>query len=510
MPFIISANENTHYAVERPILINIIGNVANLLGISSDTQINFFGLEGKRFQEGTTLEAMGVPANNFNFNEQLEVTVDDQYDAEHLNQIVNNNAGHEPIFFDPALGVEVRPMYALCKATITFKYRALDINQATRWRQNIAMMTGAYHKVFLNEVEYDYHICADVLNLIYEVWLKREAQGGYGDTAFEYLTNHLTHRAHLISSQSGDNKAWVIKERQTEIQGYFDFTTLPEKPEREHENATVTTTFSYVFEYQKPVACQARFPLVVHNQMIDSAFIPQTDYSSIDKPQRLSWQSRAQQAFRSDIRNRAVYGYQGINLPDFDDWMPKDVLPTTVKIFSAQVAISPEDKRSLLNLNDLGDVALNPLVLEWFRSGEYAHLARDYRSIFNICVYEDAYRMVDTDYVVLPDLMVSSTRDLDIRKRYHVRLSLVTDIRYLKSTTIERIQRRPDIGLKVATAIDACIRGFLGTRADISKQVLSDVDYELLTGMKYKPQYGREHIPHFISEFLFRASVHQS
>ena len=73
-----------------------------------------------------------------------------------------------------------------------------------------------------------------------------------------------------------------------------------------------------------------------------------------------------------------------------------------------------------------------------------------------------------------------------------------------------RIQRRPDIGLKVATAIDACIRGFLGTRADISKQVLSDVDYELLTGMKYKPQYGREHIPHFVSEFLFRASVHQS
>lgn len=507
MPVIISANDNMHWSVERPVLLSVIRNIINLLQISSNTQVNFFGLQGVRFQEGTTLESLGVASNNFNFNEQLEVEVDDQYDAEHLYSIMLAKAGHQSIFLDQALGVDVQPIYAPCKVTISFKYRATDVNQANRWRQNIVMLTSSYHKLFLHEVEYDYHLSEEILELIMEVWSKREHQAGYGEQAAEYFTKHLNPRAHLVSSQNGDTRAWAVKERQIEIQGYFDFTTVPEKPTREHENATVTTAFSYVFEYQKPIACRVDFPLVIHNQMIDSKYITPPDYSTIEKPRRLSWQNQAQQIFRTDIRNKVSYGYEGINIPSFDDWMPRDVLHSTVKIFTAQVAITPEDPRSLLNLKDLGEVSLSPVLIEWLESGEYMHLCRDYRSILSLTVYEGPDRLVDSDYILTENLDVVATRDLDLRKCYHVRLGLVTDVRYLKSTSIARIQARPDIGLKVANAINASIRGFSGTRRDVNKQTLSDVDYTLLTGKQLKPIYGREHIPHFITEFLLNVDL---
>jgi hypothetical protein len=509
MPKLIVANDNQHWSVERPVLLAVIKDIARLTQISPQTPINFFGPEGKRQQQSSTMLDVGLPDNNWAYNEQITVEVSEDYDVDSVLATALARPEHMPIFMDDQINVYIKPIYALTKETITFVYRGSDKNQVERWRSNMLMQMSAMFTVNLHEVEYDYHLNERLLELIMEVWRLRENIEGYGQSAAEYFTSNLTPRAHLISSQNGETKVWAVKEKQVEVQGYFDFEKVPEKSERVGEHDAWSVSFSYIFEYRKPIGCFAQYPLAVHNQMINEDFITEKKtYDLANVKTRYSLSGMAFLPFRSDVRNAIAYGHEGMNIPDFDDWRPNAVIPTTVKIFTAQVHITPEDKRTLLSLLDLGDITIHQEVVNFLKASEYALLNKRYASIFQMSVYEGANEMLQGDFEVTPELTIRATRDLSLRRLYHVRFSLVTDIRYLTSKTIDRIQANPVVGKRIADAIDASIFGFSGNRPDIAKQCLSDDDYTLLTSTTLPSSYRRMHKPHFVTQFVAIMNVH--
>jgi hypothetical protein len=506
MPKHLCTNTDIHWSVERPVTLSVVKDVERITGIACDVQLNFFGPEGKRYQKQNNV-IPGQPEDSFGFNEQVTVDVQEEFDLDAVLSSALSRPEHHPIFRDDDLRFYIKPVYAQTKVTVAFKYRSSDRNQALMWRNQMHMLATAYVSVLLHEVEYDYQLNEEVLEIVMEVWKLRETVEGYGESASEYFTKRLSPKAHLMSSQNGKSKAWAIKEKQTEVQGYFEFEKIPEKAEKESHD-TWASTFSYIFEYMKPIGCFVQYPLVIHNQMVDERFIPaKKTYALEDRRIRRSLSNLCFSNFRSDSDNQAAFGYEGMNLPDFDDWRPSEVLPTTVKVFTAQVAISSEDKRTLLNLEELGDVKLSPDLLEWFKAGEYIHLVKAFRSIFQVSLYEDDKRLDESLYTLDPDLTVRSFDDLDIRKIYHVRLSIVTDLRYLNVKDIARVQTNPTIGLKLADAINAALQGFNGSRQDINRNRLSDEDYLLLSSMKYKPSFQRDHRPHFVNELFVPIDV---
>jgi hypothetical protein len=191
-----------------------------------------------------------------------------------------------------------------------------------------------------------------------------------------------------------------------------------------------------------------------------------------------------------------------VSIPAYDEFKPRTVPSSSVKIFNVMVCVTSEDKRTLINLGELGDFVLDSDILEFIKTSEHTFMTGDYQSILQLNLYSNSEQLDKGCITLSNDLTLSATRDLDLRKVYHVRMSVITNISYLPVQALKRIQQNPVVGMKLVNAINASITGFNGSRADIRKQILSVEDVLLLTSKQLSPSYMRGHYPYFIAEMF--------
>jgi hypothetical protein len=67
----------------------------------------------------------------------------------------------------------------------------------------------------------------------------------------------------------------------------------------------------------------------------------------------------------------------------------------------------------------------------------YANLPNHLKSVIHLTLYEDDVRMDETVLSVDEDLNVTATESLDLRKRYHLTIGMVTDLTLLTEETID-------------------------------------------------------------------------
>jgi hypothetical protein len=507
MPKVMLPTSNLNWSVDRPVITGIVRDIMEITHISSQTPINYFGIDGKASQQNSTMDSGNpVGENRWPYDERVIIEVQEDYNLETILSTPVGRPEYRPFFSDAALGVMMRPAYSMSKVAITFKYRTRDKNEATKWRNEMRMRASMMRDINLHEIDYHFTIPKAFLNIVAEIHRLRESQGGYGESLSEYFTGHLTTNCSLISNMSGSVTEWAVKEHQVRVQGYYDFEGAPEKGDREEEHDNWGIGFTYNFTYQKPVACYMDYPLVVHNQLLDQKYRPdEKDYKLDDQQLSYSLSGLAYAYFESDNRILRSKSYEGVNIPVFDEFVPSSVLPSTVKVFTALAAVTPSDLRNLFNLSDLGDFNLDPVILNFLKT-EYMHLGKDFKSIFSLSLYSGHELMESGSLSVDANLNVQATFDLDLRKVYHVRMGLVTDFRYLVLDVIRRLQNSPEVGLKVMGAINASIRGFNGSRKDVSKNMLSETAVTLITGKTLPADYMRNANIHFITSFYTKTN----
>lgn len=507
MPKVMLPTSNLHWSVDRPVITGIVKDIMEITHISSQTPINYYGIDGKAAQQNSTIDPVNpIGENRWPYDERVIIEIQEDYNFETIVSTPVGGPEYRPFFHDDALGIMMRPVYSMSKVAVTFKYRSRDKNEATKWRNEMRVRASMMRDINLHEIDYHFTIPKAFLNIVAEVHRLREAQGGYGESLSEYFTGHLTTNCSLMSNLSGSVTEWAVKERQVRIQGYYDFEGAPEKGDREEDHDNWGIGFTYNFTFQKPVACYMDYPLVVHNQLLDQKYRPsETDYKLEDRQLSYSLSGLAYAYFESDNRILRSKSYEGVNIPVFDEFIPGSVLPSTVKVFTALTSITEVDTRNLFNLNDLGDFGLDPLILEFLRT-EYVYLGKDFKSIFSLSLYCGSELMESGSLMVDAELNVLSTFDLDLRKTYHVRMGLVTDFKYLLVEMIKRLQNNPEVGLKIAGAINASIRGYGGSRKDISRNMLSEEAVALITGKTLPADYMRNSSIHFITSFYTKAN----
>ena len=491
MPNISLPIEDLHDSVERPVVFSVVREILEITELSDKTPISFYDDEGKAAQAGSLITNDATKPNKWPFDERIRIEVDEDFDPNSIYTIHTKQPENIPVFKDDAIGAVIRPIYSPTKVVINFNYRARDKNQAMKWRNNIRAKVAMFRDINLHELSYHTHLQEEFIIIIKEIHRLRENVAPYGEEFDVYFAKHLSDKASIKTNLGGKSVLWGVEERQIRVQGIFDFEGAPEKGEKSDDSGDAwSINFSYKFEYQKPIMLNMTYPIVIHNQVLSKKFRPsETVYRLEDQKRSFSMSGRAYNNFESDTKVLTYKGNDGISIPEFDEFSPKMILPSTVNVMTCLVVVETNgtNPRKLLNLTQLGEVGLNPIVLDFIKQIEYPFMGKDFYSIFSLSLYRHSGLVESGSLTVDENLDVYSTFDLDLRKTYRVRLGLVTNFTYLRTQALDRIRTVPGLGDILINCIDGCIAKY-ANHPDIGKSEMSDVDRKLLNASPY-PKY---------------------
>lgn len=461
MPKILVPVHETYESITRPVVYDIVSDVVKRTALPKDIRINYPGDLERAMQDGSAITTAHPEATKFAYTSQLTVDVTEEYQEDRMLSSAVFRPENPYIFRDDRLEVGIKPVYSSCDTTITFKYRAQSKQQATRWRDDIKNRTSLNRELFIHQITYHYLIPEEMLVILREIWRLRENVAGYSEDFDTYFKDHRTTRARYLTNQAGNNGRWGIAESQIRVLGWFDFEGVPEQGSKEDDASTWTIGFSYKIKYDKPTACAMQYPLVVHNQMIKYHPAPpeQPMYQIENQLRKYALSAKMFAYFetgRASIHQQRRQGYQ---VPSFDEFIPSAVIPNTMRLASVLIQIDPTNPRALFNLTDNlgGDIMLDPDIRCCLEK-EWPYMTQPYQSIFNVSLYRRTFLETPDNISVDANLDVTTNFDMDLRETYHVRISLVTNLRLLPRAALDRLRSCAQCLIKLLDAIDPSLK----------------------------------------------------
>lgn len=459
MPNIHVSLPETEQSIFRPIVIGVVKQVQEITKL--DAVDVYFPSGDKYNTSGATLDSKTDLFVETTSKRMNYIQVEETIDPGEISPTFFNGKEYPPIFEDRACGVIVSPVYAKHNVVITFKYSCGSKTESVRWLQDFRMALSRLRNINQHEAQYQYNIHKSIAAIIAKVYEYREKVAPYGQTFNQYFEAHTTPRLTVVGTLTGHKSIFAVAEKQVEIYGEFDFDTLPSKSEKD-DSGMWQVEFSYKFNYDKPIGCHIRYPILVHQQLMPLEWVSFTadETRSLDK--QVTDMSRTQSAlsmFRADRVMDRIKAEDGIiRIPKFDDFKGDSVLHSTAGILQALATITETDRKSLLSLQDLDDIVLDQEVIKFFRESEYLYLNQPCKSFFNISLYQNGslqdWRRLSVD----SRLNVSATRDLDLRNQYRVRLSLSTDLDFVTPEAFQRIRKYPKVMYLVVSSINKAFR----------------------------------------------------
>lgn len=487
MPRITLSVKDTDATVTRPVIMEVVRDILRHTGLEPETNILFPGNSEVAYQPDTTISSKNEnrEKNKFSHGKRVFIEVDEDYNEEGAIAAAVMKPENRFIYYDELIGSYIKPVYSSMETNITFKYRAKDRVEALRWRDHVRTKISLGRRDLIHHPSYYYVIPDSVFIMLKEIHRLRENVEGYGDTFREYVDNHFTTRKTIAVTQAGTEPIDVISETQRRVIGRFDFTTKPERMERSGTGDAWIISFSYRLFYEKPISLVMLYPLVVHNQLLNSKFRPDKP-TDRDEFHELShtMSTSGFRYFEPDYMIDKWKYTRGIAIPDFDDFIPSQILPSTVRVLTGLVLIE-DNTNVLMNFNELGDWKLEEDIKR-FLASESPWLTKRFESIFHVSLYRN-HDLVDTTLnkiSVDTDLNVLLNGPVSLRDYHHIRLSLLTDLDLLTDDAKDRLRQDSCVLLKILQAIypgrDFSERfSRLGTCGPVTKDEFEDIIKEV-------------------------------
>jgi hypothetical protein len=485
-------------SVERPIIYDVIRQLMVITGIPPTALIRFFGEDAGAMQMNSqTIGALSAQNNLWPHLDKLRIEVEEDFNPDRILSMSVKDEDNNYIFVDRALNVLLKPAYSSTNVVIRITYEGVDRNEASRWRNDVRTRLAMGRETNIHDINYSYELPAALEALLIHIFDLREnaAIAPYGETIGQWWAKCASSKFTVSTTQAGTHATIMLAERQAFVQGFFDWPDeIPEKASKSTDADMWEVVFSYKFTYEKPIAVVAKYPLLIHQQFIGDVFRQYNNY----KPQEdilkeLSLSGTFFNRFQGDQDLIKRLANKGVTIPIEDDWQPlRGTIPSyTLKIFTGLVGISATDKRMLMDLKDLGDFQLVKALKDFIAASEYAHMTEHAGSILQLTLYEGYQVLSPEDFEVTADLIVQATRDLDLRKMYHLRLSIYANILGLQASAVQRVRNNHDVAVLLAKAINASLTES-GRDPDLKKNALNAYDLGLLglDGGQIPPTYS--------------------
>lgn len=434
MPKILMPIQGTKESFSRPVVAEVVRELITWTGLPRDIRIQFPGDKEVMHQPGSSID----PMQDFNYSDEA-TRLFVKYDEEHVDEeivLTNVFRPNWPHFFrDDGTRTYMRPVYNRKKFTIRIRYQANDIATANKWRDELITRLAHGRNDRYHNLTGSYHIPKEFLVILNEIHRLRENVEGDGKTAEEYLRAYSATGLTQVTDQAGKNKEWVIRETQNRINGYFDFEE-PDKPRRSKDGTTFEIEFDYVIILNKPSFAVMMYEVMIHNQLIGPGYRdnkgPETQEKYEVSFSMKDWLFKAWENYNNTM-NLAV---PGRGYPDYDQWVPAIVFPNTLRIFTGLTSVDMTDRRTLLNLREIGPYKLTDSVIRYIQRNR-VDVGKINKTLICVSVYEHEDPLSDHLFEIDEDLNVRLTNDADLTKIYHVRVSIFTNPYIMPSAAID-------------------------------------------------------------------------
>lgn len=462
MPKVSQAINDVYATATRPIAFAAIRKIAAICGWDfSKEELIFRGkavqpqpLADLEYLPNTVNNDVKGPGDGF-LSIELQEQPEDQSSV--YDTVFKRNA--LPVFLDKKLGISLVPSYATMTATLTITRRFADQPSAERWWYDMKRLITQEHGAAFIDADYSYIVPVKMLYVLREAHERREKIAGYGETFSEYLRNCFDERASTDTTRKGDNKSvrLVIREKQTEISGFFDFGDVP-KPEKVDNAGTFDVNFSYRYTYEVPTHLVARYPVQVHQQTMPENLLNKPDISARDARQvrrggmAVMYQDRMRSQFIPRMnRYETVFKY-----PDLDEWTPSiaadSALPATT-LFTALLAVSTDAPKSLVAFEDLAEVGeFHPELQRWFKDHP-DWMSTYYKSPLYLEVWKNDVTYNRESWHIDSHGDVVADAELDLRATYRVRLALLNDLSHLQPESLRAMCDYPALTTEILLAL---------------------------------------------------------
>lgn len=485
--------DDTEITVSRPVAFDVVKSIMDFTQISSKTKLEIIGDEGKSIQPGSAIDNFNIDHNKYPYNDKVTIEVSEMPVQDFTLATTVNQMQHRPFFRDDCLGILMRPVNVITEVTITFKYRAEDRNKAIKWQNAIRAKSNLGVQNVLHTVKYSYAIPYNCIAILKEIHRLRNNVAPYNDTFEQYFEDKCSKKLTKVSNQSGKYQQYSLLEIQNNIQGQFDFIDVPDKPDRVDDSSAYSSTFTYKFKYNKPCNVNMIYPVFIHNQVLDEKYrfdflLKNLDYKNGD--------GNFSQTYANEFLKLPTVDYPsdiGYTIPNFDsEFFPRYKITATGDILNAVTIVESNDLRYLLNLKDLGDHDLDPDVIQYLIY-EHSNFTNRNKTVFNLNLYCYNELVKDSILTVNSNLDVFSTEDLDLRKLYRVRLSLLCDLQDIVDKPRFKEYCRNNINFrdKIARAIFRLLKTrTVVLKRPINRNTLSLEDLKLLGIITNDDLYG--------------------
>lgn len=442
MPYIEKSIVDLDITVTRQVMMSVVSTVLKHTNVrdSKDIKISYLGDSDVELEPGSYLAEGKRDSISYGSHGKITIEAREEENPDYILSMSSNLKNEQPLIEDKHLNFSVTPDYSMKTVTIEFKYRAATENAANDWANNILRRLNKSVNYMPHEIQYNLMLNKEYLALMFELYNKREAQAGFGESFKDWFDRICIVPPTIVSTMDGDERAITFPQVAATVYGNFDIAARPQVKRDESSNV-FESSLTYSFEYGKPHSLIAKYPLVVHNQVIDSAWI-NTDalYDSSKFP---GFRSHVQQNFIDVMkRTRMESNYEAIIQPHFDDWNNERAGDSMSLIFRTMCKIDSDDLTKLCDLNSLGKFKLTPSFYSQIEDYKERVMERD-RWFVYLTAYEDDRLMSSSDLYVDDQMVVRSRKELNLRKTYRFCIYMLSDYSILESETIEAMRKEP-------------------------------------------------------------------
>lgn len=433
-------------SVSRPVVFDVTRSLLKLYKLEENTNIIFPDEFDTRSQINSTITKEDKE-NYLIGDNKLVVEAEEAYSDGTLNITPILRGDHICTLIDDDLYMYVKPIYKDIEVTLTFKYRARDRTEAIRWRNAFRTKLSQGKSNYVLNIKYHYLFPEDLLKILKEVHRLRENVEPYNEDFNTYLARHAQRNISEITNVGGKIARLGVTEAQGRVVGFFDVDEGIGQVTKEDDTAPWNASVEFKFRYQCPVQFAIKYPLIVHNQVISEDFRITKNVPYVYEPLRTFQYSNYPHFYFETAFDVVKNIYDPIRIPDIDDYdINKAYSSIYVKEFIVALSqISSDDKKTLISLEDLGEFKLKDKFLSFMKT-DYEWMLIPKESFFEIKVFENDLPLdYNTLEIEQSTLTIKSKVDLNLRKTYHVRVGIVTDLRYLSPGAIDRLKPKGPI-----------------------------------------------------------------
>ena len=352
-----------------------------------------------------------------------------------------------PLFIDPDADVFMTDKRAPFSALLTISLQTRDREIAYKIYDNTMSKLGGNMTMDYRMVAYDYPINNDIFYTLHEIY-KLRTSVNKKMSFYDYMRKGSQKLISLSQSTRNGSSEVVVKYSQADVLGQPEVTSA--RPEAVKEGDAVVgyiVTFSYAFQFMRPVMHFLQFPATVENQLVPGKVIVPSHQSNkyfvagISKDAIARW-----------VHSNSPMPEVPIRIPFYDDWRLTTFHPLgkasnylTIAIMNFLLDDTDDDITSF-NIRDVFTSVGCPVredVLTFIKKqGVYNTLVGP--GLIKIAVFSNDIA-IEPSRITIDDDLTINVYAKDKVKRYHFVLSIAVNEKVLSGDVIKIIKDNPDI-----------------------------------------------------------------